>query len=115
MAQPRCGTAAIDADMKLYLGRGWIDPAVRAMGRARPSAHPVASSRLICAKTSPSQSKDRQRAPWDPNRIRAGRSYLDGAPFDRRLPSGGYKQSGHGRELGVFGFEEYLEVKAVPG
>ena len=30
-------------------------------------------------------------------------------------PFGGYKQSGNGREFGVFGFEEYLEVKAILG
>jgi aldehyde dehydrogenase (NAD+) len=41
--------------------------------------------------------------------------YLNGAPFDRSLPFGGYKQSGNGREFGVFGFEEYLEVKAIIG
>ena len=28
---------------------------------------------------------------------------------------GGYKQSGNGREMGVFGLEEYLEVKAMIG
>ena len=28
---------------------------------------------------------------------------------------GGYKQSGNGREWGDFGFEEFLEVKAVMG
>jgi aldehyde dehydrogenase (NAD+) len=39
----------------------------------------------------------------------------NGAPFDRSLPFGGYKQSGNGREFGVFGFEEYLEVKAMIG
>ena len=31
----------------------------------------------------------------------------------RRRPFGGYKASGIGREMGVNGFEEYLEVKAV--
>jgi len=40
---------------------------------------------------------------------------LNGAPVDRSVPFGGYKQSGNGREHGVFGFEEYLEVKAVLG
>jgi aldehyde dehydrogenase (NAD+) len=61
------------------------------------------------------QSKDVVRARSVANRIRAGRVYLNGAPFDRSLPFGGYKQSGNGREFGVFGFEEYLEVKAILG
>jgi aldehyde dehydrogenase (NAD+) len=61
------------------------------------------------------QSSDVDRARKVANRIRAGRVYLNGAPFDRSLPFGGYKQSGSGREFGVFGFEEYLEVKAIVG
>ncbi|MGE0430118.1 aldehyde dehydrogenase family protein [Hydrogenophaga sp.] len=61
------------------------------------------------------QSKDIGHARKVANRIRAGRVYLNGAPFDRSLPFGGYKQSGNGREFGVFGFEEYLEVKAILG
>lgn len=61
------------------------------------------------------QSRDVKRARAVANRIRAGRVYLNGAPFDRSLPFGGYKQSGNGREFGVFGFEEYLEVKAILG
>ena len=61
------------------------------------------------------QSGDLDRARRVGNRIRAGRVYLNGAPFDRSLPFGGYKQSGNGREFGVFGFEEYLEVKAIVG
>jgi aldehyde dehydrogenase (NAD+) len=61
------------------------------------------------------QSKDPQRARKVANRIRAGRVYLNGALFDRSLPFGGYKQSGNGREFGLFGFEEYLEVKAILG
>ena len=61
------------------------------------------------------QSKDRDHARRVANRIRAGRVYLNGAPFDRSLPFGGYKQSGNGREFGIFGFEEYLEVKAILG
>lgn len=61
------------------------------------------------------QSRDIKRARKVANRIRAGRVYLNGAPFDRSLPFGGYKRSGNGREFGVFGFEEYLEVKAILG
>jgi aldehyde dehydrogenase (NAD+) len=48
-------------------------------------------------------------------KIRAGRIYLNGAPANNKVPFGGYKQSGNGREHGVFGFEEYLEVKAMLG
>ena len=61
------------------------------------------------------QSRDLDHARSVANRIRAGRVYLNGAVFDRSLPFGGYKQSGNGREFGVFGFEEYLEVKAILG
>ncbi|KRR06238.1 aldehyde dehydrogenase [Bradyrhizobium jicamae] len=61
------------------------------------------------------QSRNADRARSVANRIRTGRVYLNGAPFDRSLPFGGYKQSGNGREFGVFGFEEYLEVKAILG
>lgn len=48
-------------------------------------------------------------------RIRAGRIYFNGAPPNRSVPFGGYKQSGKGHEHGIFGFAEYLEVKAVLG
>jgi aldehyde dehydrogenase (NAD+) len=32
-----------------------------------------------------------------------------------KVPFGGYKQSGNGREHGIFGFEEFFEVKAMIG
>ncbi len=48
-------------------------------------------------------------------RIRAGRIFINAAKPERTLPFGGYKQSGNGREQGIFGFEEYLEAKAVLG
>ncbi|CAM4137660.1 Putative aldehyde dehydrogenase MW2046 [Bordetella tumbae] len=48
-------------------------------------------------------------------RLRAGRIFLNGAPSNVAAPMGGYKQSGNGREMGVFGLEEYLEVKALIG
>ena len=47
--------------------------------------------------------------------IRAGNVHLNGAGPDFNAPFGGYKQSGNGREWGEFGFEEFLEVKAVLG
>ncbi len=48
-------------------------------------------------------------------RLRTGNVHLNGAPPDRAAPFGGYKQSGNGREWGTFGFEEFLELKAVFG
>jgi aldehyde dehydrogenase (NAD+) len=48
-------------------------------------------------------------------RMRTGNVHLNGAGADFAAPFGGYKQSGNGREWGVFGFEEFLEVKAVMG
>jgi aldehyde dehydrogenase (NAD+) len=49
------------------------------------------------------------------SKIRAGNVHLNGAGGDMSTPFGGYKQSGTGREWGEFGFEEFLEVKAVIG
>ncbi len=48
-------------------------------------------------------------------RLRAGQVTLNGGRPDFTAPFGGFKQSGNGREWGVFGFEEFLEVKAVIG
>jgi aldehyde dehydrogenase (NAD+) len=61
------------------------------------------------------QSGDIKRARRVAAQIRARRIYVNGAPSDTSVPFGGYKQSGNGREHGVFGLEEYLEVKAVLG
>ena len=49
------------------------------------------------------------------NRIRAGSIAINGAQADFTAPFGGYKQSGNGKEWGPFGFEEFLETKAVVG
>ncbi len=49
------------------------------------------------------------------NRLRAGRIFYNGAAANPASPMGGYKQSGNGREMGIFGLEEYLEIKAVFG
>ena len=47
--------------------------------------------------------------------IRTGNVHVNGAPVDVTAPFGGYKQSGNGREWGDYGFDEFLEVKAVLG
>ena len=47
-------------------------------------------------------------------RIRTGTLAVNGGVwFSADAPFGGYKQSGIGREMGVAGFEEYLETKLV--
>lgn len=48
-------------------------------------------------------------------RIRAGGVHINGATVDLASPFGGYKQSGNGREWGVEGMEEYLEIKSMAG
>jgi aldehyde dehydrogenase (NAD+) len=60
-------------------------------------------------------SGDTQRALRVAARLRTGNVHVNGAPVDYSAPFGGYKQSGNGREWGEFGFEEFLEVKAVMG
>ncbi|MEU7057517.1 aldehyde dehydrogenase family protein [Streptomyces sp. NPDC046197] len=46
-------------------------------------------------------------------RLRTGQVDVNGAPFNARAPFGGYKQSGVGRELGDYGLDDVLEIKAV--
>lgn len=46
-------------------------------------------------------------------RIDAGRVCINGISHDSKAPFGGFKQSGIGREYGIFGLEEYLEPKAI--
>lgn len=46
-------------------------------------------------------------------RMRTGQVDINGGPFNAQAPFGGYKQSGNGRENGVYGFEEFLEFKSM--
>jgi aldehyde dehydrogenase (NAD+) len=48
-------------------------------------------------------------------RIRSGQVLLNYPAWNPMAPFGGYKRSGNGREYGVHGFEEYLEIKAIVG
>ncbi|MEQ9835033.1 MAG: aldehyde dehydrogenase family protein [Roseitalea porphyridii] len=45
--------------------------------------------------------------------IRAGQIHVNGAGPDLNAPFGGYKQSGNGREGGVWGLEDFTEVKVL--
>jgi aldehyde dehydrogenase (NAD+) len=56
-----------------------------------------------------------ERAAQVASRLRTGNVHLNGAGADFAAPFGGYKQSGNGREWGEFGFEEFLETKALLG
>ena len=61
------------------------------------------------------QSEDLDQARAVASRIRAGQVLLNYPGWNPMAPFGGYKRSGNGREFGVYGFEEYLETKAIVG
>jgi acyl-CoA reductase-like NAD-dependent aldehyde dehydrogenase len=56
---------------------------------------------------------DKEHAEQVARRLRSGQVEVNGGGFNPLAPFGGYKQSGIGRELGKYGLEEYLEVKAL--
>ena len=59
-------------------------------------------------------SSDQQRAQAVADRLRVGTVNVNGGVwYSADMPFGGYKQSGIGREMGVAGFEEYLQIKAI--
>jgi len=58
-------------------------------------------------------SKDDAHAQAVARRIRAGQIDVNGGAFNMNAPFGGFKQSGHGREAGVYGLEEFLELKSL--
>ncbi|SDR62015.1 aldehyde dehydrogenase family protein [Paraburkholderia tuberum] len=47
--------------------------------------------------------------------IQSGQVHLNYPAWDPQAPFGGYKQSGNGREYGIEGMEEYMEVKSILG
>jgi betaine-aldehyde dehydrogenase len=58
-------------------------------------------------------SGDEARAQRVARRIRAGQIDINGGAFNMNAPFGGFKQSGRGREAGVYGLEEFLEYKSL--
>jgi len=57
---------------------------------------------------------DPQRAEAVATRLRVGTVNVNGGVwYSADVPFGGYKQSGVGREMGIAGFEEYLETKVI--
>ncbi|MGY6549336.1 MAG: aldehyde dehydrogenase family protein [Roseinatronobacter sp.] len=61
------------------------------------------------------QSHDGARRNRLARRLRAGMIEMNGKSRGAGAPFGGMKQSGNGREGGVWGIEDFLEVKAVSG
>jgi aldehyde dehydrogenase (NAD+) len=64
------------------------------------------------------QGKDWDQVKTVANRIHAGQIYLNGPGadlLDVKVPFGGFKKSGNGREWGVTAFEDYLEYKSLIG
>jgi aldehyde dehydrogenase (NAD+) len=61
------------------------------------------------------QTEDLEKRRRVARRLRSGMVETNGIGFGQGSPFGGYKQSGNGREGGVFGLEEFTEVKAVSG
>ena len=61
------------------------------------------------------QSSDDQRRIRVARRLRSGMVEMNGQPRGAGSPFGGMKASGNGREGGVWGLEDFLEVKSVSG
>jgi len=58
-------------------------------------------------------SGDTERAMRVARRMRTGQVDVNGGKYNPMAPFGGYKQSGIGRELGMFGLEEFFQVKSI--
>jgi aldehyde dehydrogenase (NAD+) len=56
---------------------------------------------------------DDKKAERVTGKLRAGQVYINGTECAYGSPFGGYKTSGLGREGGLFGLEDFLEIKAV--
>ncbi len=61
------------------------------------------------------QTQDPEKARRVARQLRSGMVEINGAARSAGSPFGGYKQSGNGREGGVWGLEDFLEVKAIGG
>ena len=57
------------------------------------------------------QTGDLERAERVSDQLRAGGIHINGCDAGYGSPFGGYKQSGNGREGGIFGLEDYQELK----
>jgi acyl-CoA reductase-like NAD-dependent aldehyde dehydrogenase len=58
-------------------------------------------------------SENEERAIKFARKMRTGQVSINGGFFNVNAPFGGFKASGNGRELGVHGLEEFLEIKSI--
>jgi len=58
-------------------------------------------------------SGDEERAKRVARRIKTGQVEINGGVFNPLAPFGGRKMSGHGRELGPYGIEDFLTLKSL--
>ena len=56
---------------------------------------------------------DVEKAKQVARKMRTGQVTINGGDFNLAAPFGGYKQSGNGRELGVEGLHEFVEIKSI--
>ena len=61
------------------------------------------------------QTKDQEKAKRVARKLRSGMVDVNGVGISGDSPFGGYKHSGIGREAGIEGLIEFLEVKTVGG
>ena len=61
------------------------------------------------------QSSSDERRVRVSRQLRSGMVEMNGQPRGAGAPFGGYKASGNGREGGIWGLEEFLEVKSISG
>ena len=58
-------------------------------------------------------SNDKEKAINFAKQMKTGQVSVNGGHFNVNAPFGGYKMSGNGRELGIHGLEEFLEIKSI--
>ena len=61
------------------------------------------------------QTQDKDKVKRVARKLRSGMVDVNGVGIDGASPFGGYKHSGIGREAGLEGLIEFLEVKSVGG
>ncbi|MCB1650370.1 MAG: aldehyde dehydrogenase family protein, partial [Pseudomonadales bacterium] len=61
------------------------------------------------------QTGDKDKARRVGRQLRAGMVRFNGSGLSAGHPFGGYKQSGNGREGGIWGLEDFLETKIYGG